>query len=72
VPLLVAVGEKSFFAPLLTRFVEGYRAKGPWTAIPLTHSAMTDTDPPMRVHRNLHAKNFCICHTSCHTKLDSL
>jgi pimeloyl-ACP methyl ester carboxylesterase len=28
VPLVVAVGEKSFFAPLLTKFVEGYRAKG--------------------------------------------
>jgi pimeloyl-ACP methyl ester carboxylesterase len=28
VRLVVAVGEKSFFAPLLTKFVEGYRAKG--------------------------------------------
>jgi pimeloyl-ACP methyl ester carboxylesterase len=27
-PLVVAVGEKSFFAGLLPRFVEGYRAKG--------------------------------------------
>ena len=27
-PLVVAVGEKSFFAPLLQRFVEGYRANG--------------------------------------------
>lgn len=28
VPLVVAVGEKSFFNPYLTTFVEGYRAKG--------------------------------------------
>jgi pimeloyl-ACP methyl ester carboxylesterase len=28
VPLVVVVGEKSFFAPLLTKFVDGYRAKG--------------------------------------------
>jgi pimeloyl-ACP methyl ester carboxylesterase len=28
VPLVVAVGEKSFFAPMLTKFVEGYRARG--------------------------------------------
>jgi pimeloyl-ACP methyl ester carboxylesterase len=28
VPLVVAVGEKSFFAPLVTKFVDGYRAKG--------------------------------------------
>jgi pimeloyl-ACP methyl ester carboxylesterase len=28
VPLLVAVGERSFFNPFLTTFVEGYRAKG--------------------------------------------
>jgi pimeloyl-ACP methyl ester carboxylesterase len=28
VPLVVAVGEISFFAPFLTTFVEGYRAKG--------------------------------------------
>ncbi len=28
VPLVVAVGEKSFFAPLLARFVDGYRVKG--------------------------------------------
>jgi hypothetical protein len=27
-PLVVAVGEKSSFAPLLPKFVEGYRAKG--------------------------------------------
>jgi pimeloyl-ACP methyl ester carboxylesterase len=27
-PLVVAVGEKSSFAALLTKFVEGYRAKG--------------------------------------------
>jgi hypothetical protein len=25
---LVAVGEKSFFVPFLTKFVEGYRAEG--------------------------------------------
>jgi len=28
VPLTVAVGEKSFFAPMLQTFVDGYRAKG--------------------------------------------
>jgi len=28
VPLVVGVGEKSFFAPLLTKFVESYRANG--------------------------------------------
>jgi pimeloyl-ACP methyl ester carboxylesterase len=28
VPLVVAVGEKSFFAPLVSKFVDGYRAKG--------------------------------------------
>jgi pimeloyl-ACP methyl ester carboxylesterase len=28
VPLVVAVGEKSFFAPFLSKFVEGYRAMG--------------------------------------------
>ena len=28
VPLVVAVGEKSFFNALLPTFVEGYRAKG--------------------------------------------
>ena len=28
VPLVVAVGDNSLFAPFLTKFVEGYRAKG--------------------------------------------
>jgi len=28
VPLVAAVGEKSFFAPFLTKFVDGYRANG--------------------------------------------
>jgi hypothetical protein len=41
-------------------------------AMPLMHSAVTHTDTSMRVHKNLRTENFCICHTSCHTELDSL
>jgi hypothetical protein len=40
--------------------------------MPLTHSAITNTDTSRRVHKNLPPNNFRICHTSCHTELDAL